>query len=65
MSIKGKEQGRRGKGAACRFPGITEAARRLGVDRSHLWRVLAGRRESRALSARYSAFVAARKAVGR
>lgn len=60
MSMQGKEQGRRGKGAARRFPGITEAARRLGVDRSHLWRVLAGRRESASLSRRYRELEGAR-----
>lgn len=39
-----------------RFPKIGLAAAALGVDRSHLWRVLTGRRRSRSLSARYAAW---------
>lgn len=39
-----------------RFAGIGEAAQALGVDRTHLWRVLTGRRQSRSLSARYAAW---------
>lgn len=41
-----------------RFPRIVEAAAALGVDRTHLWRVLTGRRSSRSLLRRYNAFVA-------
>jgi len=32
-----------------RFVGIVEEARRLGVTKSHLWRVLVGKRESKRL----------------
>ena len=38
-----------------RFAGIGEAAQALGVDRTHLWRVLTGRRKSASLHARYEA----------
>ena len=41
-----------------RFPGISQAARTLGVSRTHLWYVLTGRRQSRSLLARYQVFVA-------
>jgi hypothetical protein len=45
-----------------RFPGIIDAARRLGVSRVHLYLVLSGRRESRSLTLRYHAL---RKGDGR
>ena len=38
-----------------RFPRIGEAARDLGVDRTHLWRVLTGKRRSASLLRRYEA----------
>jgi len=38
-----------------RFAGIGEAAAALGVERTHLWRVLTGQRQSRSLLARYEA----------
>jgi DNA-binding phage protein len=44
---------------ARRFRGITKAARELGVDRTHLYRVLKGQRQSRALIRRYKALRAA------
>jgi hypothetical protein len=40
-----------------KFPGITEAARVLGVNRYHLREVLAGRRQSRSLIGRYEAYL--------
>ncbi len=36
-----------------RFKDLGRDAKALGVDPSHLWRVLAGERSSRALMARY------------
>lgn len=36
-----------------RFPGIGEDALTLGVERTHLWRVLTGRRTSKSLLERY------------
>ena len=41
-----------------RFPGISQAARTLGVSRTHLWYVLTGVRESRSLTRRYEALAA-------
>ena len=41
-----------------RFPGISIAATDLGVTRSHLWQVLAGKRESKPLQARWNAWLA-------
>lgn len=38
---------------AVRFRGITRAAADLGVERSHLYRVLSGQRESRSLMRRF------------
>lgn len=37
------------------FPGICLDARTLGVDRTHLWRVLIGQRSSSRLLAKYRA----------
>jgi len=42
------------KNAGRRFAGIVADARALGTDRSHLWRVLSGRRESHRLITRYA-----------
>ena len=42
--------------------GIVEAALCLGVDRSHLWRVLRGERQSRSLTRRYRDWNRERKA---
>jgi hypothetical protein len=36
-----------------RFPGITEDAKKLGVNRVTLWRVATGRWKSRSLMRRY------------
>lgn len=36
------------------YPGITRAARSLGVSHSHLWRVLSGQRSSLTLRRRYA-----------
>lgn len=41
-----------------RFPGISLAATDLGVTRSHLWQVLAGKRDSKPLMARWKAWLA-------
>jgi hypothetical protein len=41
-----------------RFPGISLAATDLGVTRSHLWQVLAGKRESKPLLARWKTWLA-------
>ena len=41
-----------------RFPGISIAATDLGVTRSHLWQVLAGKRDSQPLMARWHAWLA-------
>jgi hypothetical protein len=38
-----------------RLRGIYQAAKALGVSRSHLWRVLTGRRSSASLLSRYEA----------
>jgi hypothetical protein len=38
-----------------KYVGITTDARTLGVERSHLWRVLIGERQSKSLLARYRA----------
>ena len=56
MSMKRKRN--HGDAAAARpsrvrFPNIRADAAALGVERSHLWRVLTGRRESRSLLRRY------------
>jgi hypothetical protein len=37
-----------------RFPGLMRDAAALGVNRTHLYLVLAGKRESRSLRARYA-----------
>ncbi|MFZ4397647.1 MAG: hypothetical protein ACOYOU_18710 [Kiritimatiellia bacterium] len=37
-------------------PGITRAAKDMGVSHSHLWRVLSGERQSRVLTQRYLAW---------
>lgn len=42
-----------------RFPGITHAAADLGVTRAHLWAVLAGKRESKPLLARWKSWLKA------
>ena len=57
MSLEKKQKVTRRRGAT-RFPRIGEAAAALGVDRTHLWRVLTGRRPSRSLLRRYRLFVA-------
>lgn len=41
-----------------RFPRIGAAAAALGVNRTHLWRVLVGKRRSSSLLRRYRSFVA-------
>lgn len=42
-----------------RFPvGVRNAAARLGVSQGHLWHVLKGKRQSKALTERYAALVA-------
>jgi hypothetical protein len=41
-----------------RFHGINAAARALGVERTHLYRVLAGKRESKRLMEEYRAWEA-------
>ena len=41
------------------YPGITRAARSLGVSHSHLWRVLSGQRNSLVLLRRYAKLHAA------
>ncbi len=38
-----------------RFPHIGKASEQLGVERTHLWRVLSGERKSASLLARYEA----------
>jgi hypothetical protein len=51
MELAGRtNQGRKRR---VRFPNIGEEAQLLGVDPSHLWRVLTGARVSRSLIARY------------
>lgn len=42
-----------------RNPGITIAAKNLGVTRTHLWAVLNGRRESKPLVKRWNAWLQA------
>lgn len=44
-----------------RIKGIIQAARILGVSRSHLWRVLHGKRESRRLSRAYAEYLIAQE----
>ncbi len=44
---------RAGEKSTHRSSGIPAAAAARGVDRTHLWRVLTGRRESRSLVRRY------------
>lgn len=53
-----KRQPAAARRAAPRFPGIAREAAALGVDRTHLWRVLTGRRESRSLLRRHAELVA-------
>ena len=48
-----------------RFPGIVGDAATLGVEKSHLYRVLTGARESRSLLARYKALKKEQKAAAR
>lgn len=48
------------KKSKVRFPRIARDAAALGVDRTHLWRVLTGRRESASLLRRYRALAAAK-----
>lgn len=55
-SARAKTSGRR-----VRFPGLMTAARELGVERSHLYRVLSGQRESRRLMRQYRAWQSRRK----
>ena len=43
------------KKTAVKFRGITRHAEQLGVRREHLWLVLTGQRQSRRLTARYTA----------
>lgn len=57
MKTKNKNKSPR-RARRVRFAGIGEAAQALGVDRTHLWRVLTGQRQSRSLLRRYEAFVA-------
>lgn len=42
---------------AARYPGITLAARELGVTRGHLWQVLTGNRASPPLIVRWRAWL--------
>lgn len=56
MKTKNKNKCPSPRRARVRFAGIGEAAQTLGVDRTHLWRVLTGRRRSRSLLARYAAW---------
>lgn len=56
---KNQRKGRRAPRA--RIPGICEDAATLGVNRSHLYRVLTGRRQSRSLLERYAALQAAKQ----
>ena len=44
-----------------RFPTIGRDAALLGVSRTHLWRVLSGRRESRSLVRRYRELTSAKE----
>ena len=44
-------------GANVRFPGLTLAAKELGIHRGHLHRVLIGERKSPSLSARWNAWL--------
>jgi len=37
-----------------RYPGVTIAARDLGVSRYHLWAVISGRRESKPMLKRWN-----------
>lgn len=39
---------------ATRFPGLLDAAKKLGVHRNHLYLVLSGRRVSHSLTERYA-----------
>ena len=45
----------KGKKKRQRFAGISADSRALKVNRSHLWRVLSGQRQSRSLMLRYDA----------
>jgi hypothetical protein len=42
------------KGSRWRHRGISRAATELGVEKSHLWKCLTGRRHSRRLMVRYA-----------
>ena len=46
-----------------RFPGIMTFTRLHGLDRTHVWRVLSGQRESRRLLSQWEAFKSSRKAA--
>lgn len=52
QATKRKRNGNPEKGRV-RFPGIIEDAQVLGVDRTHLYRVLTGQRPSKRLLAAY------------
>ncbi|MCL1920844.1 MAG: hypothetical protein FWG50_07170 [Kiritimatiellaeota bacterium] len=61
MKVKRKAKGKAGRkrGGVLAYPGIARHAEALGVERTHLWRVLTGRRESRSLISRYKAIIEA------
>jgi hypothetical protein len=49
-ATSGKIKGKRGR---AKYLGIITDAATLGVERTHLWRVLSGQRQSKSLLARY------------
>jgi hypothetical protein len=53
MRIASKKRGWKPSGI-CRYPAITTDAGALGVSTSHLWKCLAGQRQSISLLARYT-----------
>jgi hypothetical protein len=55
------EQTKQKRRRPCRFPGITDDAKTLGVSRNWLYAVLSGRYEAPELLARYRAFEGARQ----
>jgi hypothetical protein len=57
MAKRQNSRGGRGHSRKSQYPGITRAARTLGVSHSHLWRVLSGQRCSFALRRRYAQWV--------
>ena len=54
MKTKNKNKCPSPRSARVRFAGIGKAAAALGVERTHLWRVLTGQRQSRSLTRRYA-----------